>query len=169
MNTARPLREIGSRRCEEDDGQEQAAPMGAITAIIMTLKSTVAYRGQLQLTAVFKTTQNPRFRRRGLGIFLGDSYHPDADIGLFLRAKFVDLRRRYRLPSTGPRSQSSPSSSSRPRVSSYTPRWLFVSSKTLIWAAQAHSGMADRRLAVKPTRRIGCIILPHPPQILYLP
>lgn len=39
----------------------------------------------------------------GLQIFLDGSYHPDADIALFLRAKFAELRRRYRLPHRWPR------------------------------------------------------------------
>ncbi|KAJ3504904.1 hypothetical protein NMY22_g17765 [Coprinellus aureogranulatus] len=35
-------------------------------------------------------------------IFLDDKYDPDADIALFLRSKFTEIRRRYNLPSSWP-------------------------------------------------------------------
>ncbi|TEB27804.1 hypothetical protein FA13DRAFT_1776324 [Coprinellus micaceus] len=67
----------------------------ACTDSAFPFRIIIASRPEPAIRHFFSTPQCPT-----LNVFLDNKYDPDSDIRLFLEAKFSDLRRRFKLPST---------------------------------------------------------------------
>ena len=99
IQEGRSSAEVGSWRSREEVHQEiLSALLQAIVDPSFPFRIIVVSRPDPVIEDFFESVAPS-----ALQIFLGGTYHPDADIALFLRAKFADLRRRYRLPQHWPK------------------------------------------------------------------
>jgi hypothetical protein len=92
-------RQGGIRENEGDQVEILFALLQAILHPAFPFRVLIASRPERGIREFFAEQQ---VKKLTLEVFLDDKYNPDDDIELFLRSKFADIRRRYRLPSSWP-------------------------------------------------------------------
>ncbi|KAF6754905.1 hypothetical protein DFP72DRAFT_1045742 [Ephemerocybe angulata] len=89
----------GKRRSKEDDQVEILITlMQAINDPAFPFRIVIASRPERAIRDFFTNLGD----ELSLELFLDDKYNPDADVALFLRSKFSNVRRRFKLPQNWP-------------------------------------------------------------------
>jgi hypothetical protein len=99
-HSRQPGRDAHEVRLENEADQTEIldALLYATNSSTFPFRIIVASRPERVIETFFRDHANHVTRK----VFLDDKYDPDSDISLFLKAKFVEIRRRYRLPASWP-------------------------------------------------------------------